>query len=82
LLGRIAKNVLLEGIEPSTLIVMIIIAGNDHQLLDLWVIGPAIILRTRAHVSPYSVLVIIAFKTTGVINNMAIRTNWYGGFVD
>jgi hypothetical protein len=34
---------------------MIIIAGNVHDLLDLWVMGPAIIERTRAHVSPYSV---------------------------
>ena len=46
--GRIAKNVLPEGIEPSTSIIMIIIAGNDHDLLDLWVMGPAIIERTKS----------------------------------
>ena len=80
-LGRIGENVLPEGIEPSTLIIMIVIAGNDHDLLDLLAMGPAIIERTRVHMSPYSVLVKIVFKTTGVINNMAIRTNCCGGFV-
>jgi hypothetical protein len=54
--------VLPEGIEPSTLIIMIVIAGNDHDLLDLWVMGPAIIERTRVHMSPYSVLVKIVSK--------------------
>jgi hypothetical protein len=43
--------------------------------------GPAIIERTRVHMSPYSVLVKIVFKATGFINNMAIRTNCCGGFV-
>jgi hypothetical protein len=80
LLGRIAKYVLPEGIEPSTLITMIIIAGNDHDLLDLWIMGPAIIEWTRVHMSPYSVLVKIVFKTAGFVN-MAIRTNCCGGFV-
>jgi hypothetical protein len=60
--GRIGKDVLLEGIEPSTLIIMIVIAGNDHDLLDLWVMGRAIIERTRVHMSPYSVLVKIVSK--------------------
>jgi hypothetical protein len=68
--------------ERSTLIIVIIIkAGNDHDLLDLLVMGPAIIERTRVHMSPYNVLVKIVFKTTGFINNMAIRTNCCGGFV-
>jgi hypothetical protein len=44
---------------------MIITAGNDHDLLDLWVMGPAIIEGKRVHMSPYSVLVKIVFKTTG-----------------
>ena len=79
--GRIGKNVLPEGIEPSTLIIMIVIAGNDHDLLDLWAMGPAIIERTRVHMSSYSVLVKIVFKTPGFINNMAIRTNCCVGFV-
>jgi hypothetical protein len=57
--------VLPEGIEPSTLIIMIITAGNDHDLLDLWVMGPEIIEGKRVHMSPYSVLVKIVFKTTG-----------------
>jgi hypothetical protein len=37
-LGRVGKNVLPEGIEPSTFIIMILIAGNDHDLLTsgLW----------------------------------------------
>jgi hypothetical protein len=78
---RIGKNVLSVGVEPSTLIIMIVIAGNDHDLLHLWVMGPAIIERTRVHMSPYSVLVKIVFKTTGFINNMAITTNCCGGFV-
>jgi hypothetical protein len=73
--------VLPEGIDPTTLLIMIIIVGNDHDMLDLWVMGPAIIERTRAHVSPCSVLVKIVFKTTGVINNVAIKTNCCGGFV-
>jgi hypothetical protein len=73
--------VLPEGIEPSTLIIMIVIAGNDHDLLDLWVMGSAIIERTKVHMSPYSVFVKIVFKTTGFINNMAIGTNCCGGFV-
>ena len=60
--GRIGKNVLPEGIEPSTLIIMIVIAGNDHDLFDLWVMGPAIIERTRVHMSSYSVLVKIVSK--------------------
>ena len=80
-LGRIGKNVLPKGIEPSNLIIMIIIAGNDHDLLDLWAMGPAIIERIRVHRSSYSVLVKIVFKTPGFINNMAIRTNCCGGFV-
>ena len=80
-LGRIGKNVLPKGIEPSNLIIMIIIAGNDHDLLDLWAMGPAIIERIRVHMSSYSVLVTIVFKTPGFINNMAIRTNCCGGFV-
>jgi hypothetical protein len=80
-LGRIGKNVLPEGIAPSTLIIMIVIAGNDHDLLDLWAMGQAIIESTRVHMSPCSVLVKIVFKTTGFINNMAIRTNCCGGFV-
>jgi hypothetical protein len=81
-LGRVVKNVLPEGIETSTFIIMILIAGNDHDLLiNLWVIGPAIIERTGVHMSPYSVLVKIVFKATGFINNMAIRTNCCGGFV-
>ena len=60
--GRIGKNVLPEGIEPSTLIIMIVIAGNDHDLFDLWVMGPAIIERTRVHMSSYIVLVKIVSK--------------------
>jgi hypothetical protein len=43
--GRIAKNVLPEGIEHWTLIIMIIIAGNDVDPFDLWVMGPTIIRR-------------------------------------
>jgi hypothetical protein len=78
---RIGKNVLPEGIESSTLIIMIVIERNDHDLPHLWVMGPAIIERTRVHMSPYSVLVKIVFKTTGFINNMAIRTNCCAGFV-
>jgi hypothetical protein len=73
--------VLAEGIEPSTLIIMIIIVGNDHDLLDLWLMGPALIERRREHISPYSVLVKFVIKTTGFVNNMAIRTNCCGGFV-
>ena len=80
-LGRIGKNVLPDGIEPSTLIIMTVIAGNDHDLLVLWAMGPAIIERTRVHMSPYSFLVKIVFKTTGFINNMAIRTNCCCGFI-
>jgi hypothetical protein len=60
---------------------MIILGGNDHDLLDLWVMGPAIIECTRVHMSPYSVLVKIVYKTTGFLNNMAIRANCCGGFV-
>ena len=63
-LGRIGKNVFPEGIEPSTLIIMIVIAGNDHDLLHLWAMGPEIIERTRVHMSPYSILVKIVFKIT------------------
>ena len=37
--GRIGKNVLTQGIEPSTLIIMIVIAGNDHDLLALCVMA-------------------------------------------
>ena len=60
--GRIGKNVLPEGIEPSTLIIMIVIEGNDHDLLDIWAMGSAIIARTRVHMSSYSVLVKIVSK--------------------
>ena len=74
-----AETLLARGTVPQR--VMIVIAGNDHDLLDLWAMGPAIIERTRVHMSPYSVLVKIVFKTTGFINNMAIRTNCCGGFV-
>ena len=44
----------------------------------LW--AQQLLMRTRAHVSPYSVLVKIVFKTTGFVN-MAIMTNCCGGFL-